>query len=71
MGKIAVDVKKELCGECSMALRRFIGKMKGVNSIDVENEKVVIDFDDLKISKEDLFRITRDSIEKLGYKVES
>jgi hypothetical protein len=32
-----------------LALRRFIGKMDGVNSIDTENGKIVIDFDDSKV----------------------
>jgi copper chaperone CopZ len=62
-------MSKDVCDDCSMALRRFIGHMDGVESIDVEEGRVVIDFDDLKISKEELDRITRDSIEKLGYKL--
>ncbi len=67
--RISFNMSKDVCYDCSMALRRFIGHMDGVESIDVEEGKVVIDFDDLKISKEELDRITRDSIEKLGYKL--
>jgi copper chaperone CopZ len=69
MKKISFNMSKDVCDDCSLALRRFIGNMKGVESINVEEGKVVIDFDDLKISKEELDRITRDSIEKLGYKL--
>jgi len=62
-------MSKDVCDDCSLALRRFIGHMKGVESINVEDGKVIIDFNDSAISKEELDRITRDSIEKLGYKL--
>ncbi len=70
MKKVSLNVQKEFCEECSLALRRFIGKMKGVNSIDVENGKIVINFDDSKIMEEDIVKISRESIEKLGYKMD-
>jgi copper chaperone CopZ len=66
--KMLFNVGKEMCDDCTLALRRFIGHMKGVESIDVEEGKVAVDFNDSIISKEELDRITRDSIEKLGYK---
>ncbi len=69
MKRIFLNVQKEFCEECSLALRRFIGKMPGVESIDVENGKIVISFDDSKTREEDLFKITRESIDKLGYKI--
>ena len=68
MKNISLNIQKELCVSCSMALRKFIGKMGGVDSIDVENGKVVINFDDDKITEENLRKITNDSLEKLGYK---
>jgi len=43
--------------------------MEGVESIDAEDGKLVIDFNDSKISMEELSRIAKDSIEKLGYKL--
>ena len=70
MEKITLNVEKMFCEECSLALRRFIGHMEGVESIDVEEGKVAITFDEAKITEEELFRITRDSIEKLGYQIE-
>ncbi len=70
MKKVSLNVQKEFCDECSLALRRFIGKMNGVNSIDVENGKIVINFDDSKIMEEDIVKISRESIEKLGYKMD-
>ena len=69
MRKISLHVQKEFCDECSLALRRFVGKMDGVSSIDTENDEIVIDFDDSKIMEEDILKISRESVEKLGYKV--
>ncbi|HAM53351.1 MAG TPA: hypothetical protein DCP92_22650 [Nitrospiraceae bacterium] len=69
MKKLSLNVQKEFCDECSMALRRFIGKMDGVNSIETESGKIVIDFDDSKLTEEHIMKISRESIEKLGYKV--
>lgn len=69
MESISLNVQKEFCDECSLALRRFIGKMDGVASIDVENGKIIITFDDSRILKEDILKISTESIEKLGYKI--
>lgn len=69
MDKVSFDVGKELCEECSLALRRFIGRMEGVESVDVEDGKIAVAFESTKVTEEELNRITRDSIEKLGYKI--
>ncbi len=69
MKKISLNVRKEFCDECSLALRRFIGKMDGVNSIDTESGKVVIEFDESRIKEEFVLKITKESIEKLGYRL--
>ncbi|MCL4477400.1 MAG: heavy-metal-associated domain-containing protein [Nitrospirae bacterium] len=69
MKRVSLNVQKEFCDECSLALRRFVGKMEGVDSIDVENGKIVIKFDDSRVMEEDILKISRDSIEKLGYRV--
>lgn len=69
MKTIAFNVQKEFCEECSLALRRFIGHMDGVSTIDVERGKIVINFDDGRIAEEDILKISRESIEKLGYKM--
>ena len=68
MKEICLNVQKEFCEECSLALRRFIGNMEGVSSIEVENGKIVIAFDDGRIAEEDVLKLSKDSIEKLGYK---
>ena len=69
MKKAYLDVQREFCGECSLALMHFIGKMKGVDSITAEDGKVAIAFDDSEISEESLLKLTMESIEKLGYKI--
>ncbi len=69
--KVALfNVQNNLCGECSNALRRFVGGMDGVESIDVEQGKIAVKFDEAEIDEEKLSKITKDSIEKLGYKID-
>ncbi len=69
MKRLLVNVQKEFCEECSLALRRFIGKMPGVESIDTQSGMIEIKFNDSLIKEEELLKLTRDSIEKLGYKI--
>ena len=69
MERISLNVGKQFCAECSMAVRRFIGRMDGVESIEMQNDTIEIAFDPSQVSGEDLFRISKDSIEKLGYKL--
>ncbi len=69
--KVALfNVENNLCAECSLALRRFIGRMDGVESIDVERGKIAVKFDEAEIDEEKLSKITKDSIERLGYRLE-
>lgn len=67
--KVTFKVEKEFCDECSLALRRFIGHMEGVESIDVEDGRIAIAFDNSKVTAEELLKITKDSMDKLGYKL--
>jgi copper chaperone CopZ len=69
MKRLLVNVQKEFCEECSLALRRFIGKMEGVKEITTENGMIEIKFDDSLINKDRLLQITKESIKKLGYKL--
>ncbi len=70
MKKASFGVEKNLCAECSLALKRFIGGLDGVESIDVEGGKVVVSYDENEIDQSRLETIARDSIRKLGYDVE-
>lgn len=69
MKRLLINVQKEFCEECSLALRRFIGKVPGVESIESERERIEIKFNDSIIKEEELLRLTKDSIEKLGYRI--
>jgi copper chaperone CopZ len=69
--KVALfNVDKNLCTECSLALRRFIGGMDGVESIEAVQGKIAVKFNETAIDEETVARITKDSIEKLGYRIE-
>ena len=69
MSKVTLTVEKQLCAECSLALRRFLGNLDGVSSIDVENGKIAIDFDEATIGEDTIRTLARNSAEKLGYKL--
>lgn len=62
--------QRHLCMDCTLALRRFIGGLDGVESIDVEEGRIAVSFDENAIDQERLTEITKDSIRKLGYDVE-
>ncbi len=69
MKKTYLNVEKEFCGECSLALMHFVGSVEGVDSIVAENGKVAITFDETKVGEEALLKMTRDNVERLGYKI--
>ena len=69
MDKISFNVGTIFCYECVTALRKLIGSIKGVASIEVEEDKVIIEFDPSLIGDETVARLVRDSIERLGYKI--
>ena len=69
MEKKLFKIEDRFCDECALALRRFIGHLEGVESIDVENRLIAVSFNPAKMPKEKLDRITKDSLEKLGYKL--
>lgn len=70
MKRLLVSVQKEFCEECSLALRRFLGKMQGVESITAERGKIEIRFNNSLIKEEELLKLTKESIDKLGYKTD-
>ncbi len=70
MSRVLFRVQRQFCGECSAALRRFLGGMDGVDSVAVENGAVAVDFDERKIADDQVRKLARESIEKLGYRVD-
>jgi copper chaperone CopZ len=67
--KRSFKVEEQFCDECALALRRFIGHMEGVESIDVENKMIAVVYDPAKMPGERLDKIARDSLEKLGHRL--
>jgi|WetSurSiteA1Bulk_404760.scaffolds.fasta_scaffold86614_2 hypothetical protein len=69
MGTISLNVQNRFCEECSLALRRFVGNINGVGSVDVKNGRIMISFDASMITEDRLRTIAKDSVERLGYKL--
>ncbi len=67
MEKRSFKVEDQFCDECALALRRFIGHLEGIESIDVENKMIAVVYNPAKMSEEKLDKIARDSLEKLGH----
>jgi copper chaperone CopZ len=67
MEKISFKVEEQFCDECALALRRFIGHLDGIESIEVENKLIAVVFNPSQMPEEKLNRITKDSLEKLGH----
>lgn len=56
------------CAACSRAVERKVGKLEGINeaSVNLASEKLYVDFDENKLSKEDIIS----AVEKAGYGAE-
>ncbi len=69
--KVALfKVDENLCAECSLAIRRFISGIDGVESIDVYQGNISVKFNETAVDKDRVTKITRDSIERLGYRID-
>ena len=71
MESISFKIGRIFCYDCVRALRRFVGSMKGVERVEVEGGHVVVYFDPSANTREFIDKVTRESIEKLGYRVEN
>ncbi len=69
MERILLNVNTIICSECSHALKRFIGSIKGVNSVVVIGGNILISFENAEIPESDITNIAKNCIEKLGYKL--
>ncbi len=57
------------CYDCVRALRQFLGRIEGVESIDVADGMVKVVYSEALIGREELLRLVTDTVNKLGYKV--
>jgi len=69
MIKRSFKVEEQFCDECALALRRFIGHMEGVESIEVENKMIAVVFNPAKLSEAKLEELTKESLDKLGHRL--
>ena len=69
MERILLNVNSTICSECSYALKRFIGSIKGVNSVVVIGGNILISFESAEIPESEVANIAKNCIEKLGYKL--
>jgi len=69
MALIRFNTESIYCYDCVMALRKFIGSMKGVRDIDVENGLIRIDYDETLLTEEKIKQIAKDATGRLGYKL--
>ncbi|KPJ97667.1 MAG: hypothetical protein AMK71_12910 [Nitrospira bacterium SG8_35_4] len=72
MATLSFKVGHVYCYDCVKALGKFVGKMKGVQSVNVKNnESAVIEYDPagLEVDEEQFKQIVKDSIERLGFRI--
>ena len=72
MANLSFKVGSIYCHDCVLALRSFIGKLKGVKSVNmVGDDRIAIDYNpfELDLDDEKLKKLVVDSIDKLGFKV--
>jgi len=71
MKKIFMQVQKEFCAECSLAIMRFMQNIEGIQTVEAEGGRVAITFDESRIGEDRVEQIARENIEKLGYRVDT
>jgi copper chaperone CopZ len=72
MATLSFKVGHVYCYDCVKAVGRFVGKMKGVLSVDVQNnDSAVIEYDPaaLEVDEEQFKKIVKESIERLGFRI--
>ena len=70
MARLSFKVGSIYCYDCVIALKKFIGSLDGIESIEMTGEDCVdISFDASKISEEKLREVVADSSDKLGFKI--
>jgi len=62
-------IEKKLCADRLRALRWFVRNTDGGESLDGENGRIAIDFAASKITMDWACAVSKDSVERLGYKL--
>lgn len=72
MATLSFNIGHVYCYDCVKAVNKFLGKMKGVQSVSVENNNsAVIEYDPsgLDVDEEKFRQIARETIERLGFRI--
>jgi copper chaperone CopZ len=72
MARLLFKVGHVYCYDCVKALGKFIGRMKGVQSVEVKNnDSAVIEYEPsaLDFDEEKFKQIVIESIDKLGFRI--
>ena len=70
MARLSFKVGNIYCYDCVIALKKFLGSLDGIESVEMSGEdRVDILFDDSKMSDEKLREVVADSSDKLGFKI--
>jgi len=72
MARLSFKVGHVYCYDCVKALGKFIGRMKGVQSVEVKNnDSAVIEYEPsaLDFDEEKFKQIVIESIDKLGFRI--
>ncbi|GBE06755.1 MAG TPA: heavy-metal-associated domain-containing protein [Nitrospirae bacterium] len=72
MATLSFKIGHVYCYDCVKAVGKFVGKMKGVLSVEVKNnDSAVIEYDPSRIefSEEKFRRIVMDCIDRLGFRI--
>ena len=67
MKRMILGINSVICAECSLALKRFIGSIKGVKAVVVVGRDIIVGFDSAEIARNEITGIAKNCIEKLGY----
>jgi copper chaperone CopZ len=72
MATLSFNIGHVYCYDCVKGVKKFIGRMKGVQSVSVENNNsavIVYDPSALEVDEEQFKQIARNSIERLGFRI--
>ena len=72
MATLSFNIGHVYCYDCVKAVGKFVGKMKGVQSVNVKNnDSAVIEYDpaELEFDEKTFKKIVRESIERLGFRI--
>jgi copper chaperone CopZ len=72
MATLSFNVGRVYCHNCVLGVEKFIGKMKGMQSVSVKNnDSVAIEYNPsgLELNEDKFKQIVRESIERLGFSI--